>query len=84
MATAIGMRSLGVARSTRASEVGVTPAAPIACTTLARMSNSGFGASAQTAEAIVNSPSAPRKRRLRPSRSASRPAGTSAAANTSV
>ena len=74
----------GVARSTRASDVGVMAAAPIACTIRAAIRKPAVGASPHVAEAIVNRGQAAQEHRLRPHRSASRPAGTSRAANTSV
>jgi hypothetical protein len=67
-----------------ASEDGVSIAPPIACTTRAAMMSGTVGASATSAEPTVKSSRLERKTRLRPSRSAKRPAGINSAAATIV
>ena len=59
-------------------------APPIACSTRAPTRNSRDGATAHRADEAVKMASPSRKARLRPARSAQRPAGTSAAAKTMV
>jgi len=66
------------------SDVGSISAPPRACTTRAATRKPSVGATAHSAEAAVKAPSPSRKARLRPARSAHRPAGTRAAANTMV
>ena len=68
--------------SSSASEVGTSSAAPAACSTRAATSVATDGAIPHSAEPIEKSTSPAWKPRLRPVRSASRPAGTSSAANT--
>ena len=68
---------------TSASEAGTTIAAPIAWTIRAATSSSTLGASAHATDAAVNTSSLSSAYiRLRPSRSAARPAATRNAANT--
>ena len=62
--------------------LGKIIAPPAACTTRAATSVSTEGATAQRTEAPVKVARPSRNIRLRPMRSASRPAGTSSAANT--
>ena len=80
MATA--RRSGGNSGSTSASEVGISAAAPTACTTRAAIRQLGSGASPHSTEPARNSQRPPKKSRRWPTRSAIRPAGTSAAAKT--
>ena len=84
MATAIGTRSRGVARSTRASDVGVMAAAPTACRTRAAISSPARRRQPAHRRGDREHDEAADEHGLRPQRSASRPAGTSRAANTSV
>ncbi len=72
----------GNSGNARLSDVGSSTAPAIACTTRAATSTPKLPASPHTTDAVTNSTTPTRNRRLRPSRSASRPAGTSAAANT--
>src|SRR5450755_3905041 len=78
--TAAPRFSGGNSGSSRPSEVGSMNAAPAACATRAPTSTATDGAAAHAAEARLNRPSPSRKPRLRPARSAHRPAGTSSAA----
>jgi hypothetical protein len=71
----------GNSRSTKPSEVGSRIAAPTAWTPRAATSTESEPASPLVTEAARNSRMPARNNRLRPRRSASRPAGTSAAAN---
>ena len=80
--TALRRSSAGNSGRRRASEVGKTEAAPTACSTRAATSSSTEGAAADRAEATVKIARPATKLRLRPSRSAVRPAGTSRAAKT--
>ena len=72
------------AGSRRPSEVGSMRAPPIACSMRAPTRRSRDGETAHRAEAVVKMARPRRKARLRPARSAQRPAGTRAAANTIV
>ena len=72
------------AGSSSPSDVGSISAPPVACTTRAATSTPREGASAHRADDTVKMASPIRKARLRPARSAQRPAGTRAAANTMV
>ena len=72
------------AASSRPSEVGSIRAPPTACSTRAPTRNSRDGETAQRADAVVKMASPSRKARLRPARSAQRPAGTRTAAKTMV
>jgi hypothetical protein len=80
--SAIPRFSAGNSGSSRPSEAGINSAAPAAWTTRAPTRNSTEGDAAQAAEARVKTVSPPRNARLRPTRSAQRPAGTSSAAKT--
>ena len=80
--TAAARRSGGNSPTTRPSDVGIMSAAPTAWTTRAATSHHGPGAAAQRADAATKTPRPVRKTRLRPRRSARRPAGTSNAAKT--
>jgi|GEM_PF-2990507 len=82
MAVAVARCASGNSGSSRASDVGTTAAAPSACSTRAAISIPGFGASPHSAEASRNTTIPTRNNRRRPIRSASRPAGIRAAANT--
>jgi hypothetical protein len=75
-------RSGGMVLMMMASTEGVSIAPPTACTTRAPMSTGTVGATAQIALPVVNSASDVRNTRLRPTRSAIRPAGMSSAAAT--
>ena len=77
-----GRLSGGVAASSSASEVGISAAAPAACTTRAATRTARSGAAAQAADASVKIMIPARNTRRCPVRSPSRPAGTSRAANT--
>ena len=81
-AVADARRSGGNSGSSSPSDVGTSSAAPAAWITRAPISTSAVGASPHKAEAARNSPRPTKKIRRRPSRSASRPAGTSSAAKT--
>ncbi len=81
-AVAEARRSAGNSGSSRPSDVGTSSAAPAACSTRAPISTSAVGAIPQAAEAAKNSAMPVKNIRRRPSRSASRPAGTSSAAKT--
>jgi hypothetical protein len=59
-------------------------APPVACRTRAATRKSSDGAMAHKADEVVNTANPMRKAFLRPARSAQRPAGTRAAANTIV
>ncbi len=72
------------AASNRPREVGSMRAPPTACRTRAPIRNSRDGERAQSADAVVKMASPSRKARLRPARSAHRPAGTRTAAKTMV
>ena len=72
----------GVAVSSRPRLVGVSSAAPAACSTRKNTSISSDPLAAQPALASVNTATPSRKPPLRPYRSASRPNGTSSAAYT--
>lgn len=80
--TAPARFSGAVVSSSSASDVGISSAAPAACTSRAATSVSTFGASAQPTEARVNTANPVRKTGLWPERSAMRPAGTRSAAKT--
>jgi hypothetical protein len=82
--TAIARRAAGNAPSRRASDVGITRAAPTAWSTRKATSNGTDAASAQAAEPTVNTATPVRKTSRRPYRSARRPAGASSAANATV
>ena len=84
IATATGRRSRGYARITRASDDGMSAAAPTACTIRKAIRTSTVGASAHATEAVVNRAEPVRNTRLWPSRSASFPAGTRSAAKVIV
>jgi len=79
---AVARCARGNSGSRSASDVGTTAAAPRACTTRAAMSTAGVGASPHPAEATRNTTIPARNSRRRPMRSANRPAGINAAANT--
>lgn len=64
--TAIGRRCGGNAVSSSASDVGMTRAAPIACTARKPISTGIDGAIAHAAEASVNTATPMRNSRLRP------------------
>ena len=66
------------------SEVGSMSAPPVACRTRAPTRKSSEGATAHSAEEAVKMANPSRNALLRPARSAQRPAGTRAAANTMV
>jgi hypothetical protein len=72
----------GNSGSSRPSDDGVRIAAPAACATRAATRTSTDGAAAHAALATVKSARPPRNARLRPVRSAQRPAGTRSAAKT--
>ena len=72
------------AGSSSPRDVGSMSAPPVACSTRAAIRNPSEGAIAQSAEEAVKIARPMRKAFLRPARSAQRPAGTSAAANTIV
>jgi hypothetical protein len=78
------LRSGPKAGRSRPSEVGSMRAPPLAWRMRAAMSRPRVGLSAQRADDAVKMPNPMRKARLRPARSAQRPAGTSRAANTMV
>ena len=84
IATATGTFSLGKVCSTRASDDGTSAAAPTACRTRAATRNPAVGARPHSIEARVNTTTAVRNVRRRPTRSARRPAGISKAAKTIV
>ena len=81
-ATASALSRGGNSASRRASEAGIKMAPPAACTTRAAISQPAPGAAAHSAEASTKMASPAMKSRLRPARSARRPAGTSRAAVT--
>ena len=83
-ATALARRAGGKAWSTSASEEGKSSAAPRACSARAAINMPAEGATPQSVEAALKSARPSRKMRLRPTRSAMRPAGTSSAPNTMV
>ncbi len=76
-----GRRWGGKIGSTRPNDVGVTAAAPTACTARAAIRNPSDGAAAHSAEPAPNRSRPVTKTRLRPRMSPSLPAGTSRAAN---
>ena len=78
------LRSGPKAGSRSPRDVGSMSAPPVACRTRAATRNPSVGATAQSAEEKVKTASPRRKAFLRPVRSAQRPAGTRAAANTIV
>ncbi len=82
IATARGRWGAANSTSTSARDVGNSAAAPTACATRAATSQPTDGAAAHRPEAATNTSAPAMKTRLRPRRSASRPAGTSSAANT--
>jgi hypothetical protein len=82
-ATAVA-RTLGVAASNRASDAGMSSAAPTACTTRPAMSSQGVGARPHNAEPSVNTARPRWNERRRPERSAMRPAPSSRAPNTTL
>ena len=84
IATACGTLSRGNACITRASDDGISTAAPAACRMRKAMRSSIVGASPQAMDAIVNSVEPARKARRWPNRSAILPAGIRSAANTIV
>ncbi len=75
-------RAAGNSGSTRASELGTTSAAKAPCSARAAVSTPASGAAPHSALNAAKPPSPARNSRLRPYRSASRPAGMSIAANT--
>src|SRR5262249_8242668 len=77
-----GRRCGANAGNTTPNELGVRIAAPAPCRRRAPMRTDADGAIAQTADARTNNDMPTRNPRLRPYRSARRPAGTSRAANT--
>jgi hypothetical protein len=81
-AVAVARCSSGNSGSRSASDVGTRIAAPAACTTRAPTRTSTEGASPQTADAARKVRTPTKNIRRRPSRSDSRPAGTSSAAKT--
>src|SRR5215207_7481597 len=83
-ASATGTFGAGKLCRTRARLDGTISAAPRACSARAATSSSTLGARPHRAEATVNTATDTRKHRRRPTRSAIRPAGTRAAANTIV
>ncbi len=72
----------GNSASTSASEAGIRIAPPAACRTRAAINQPAPGAAAHSAEANTKVTRPATKSRLRPNRSAMRPAGTSSAAVT--
>ena len=82
--TANPRRSAGNAGSSNASDDGASSAAATACAVRPATSSPTVGAAAHTTEAIPNSARPTRNTRRRPHRSASRPAGTSSAANVTL
>jgi hypothetical protein len=84
IATATGIRSRGYAARTSASDDGISPAAPTACSTRAPISHPTDGDSPHSADPRQKTAAAVRNVRLRPTRSASRPAGISSAATAIV
>ncbi len=80
MRTEVDRRSAAVVASTRLSDVGVSSAAPAACTTRAAISAPSESAAAHAAEAAMNTPTPTRKPRSRRRRSAIRPNSSSSAA----
>ena len=84
IATAIGIFSRGNVCSTNASDAGTSAAAPTAWAMRPRIRNPTVGASPHSTDAPVKITTAVRKVLRRPTRSASRPAGMSSAANTIV
>ena len=73
-------RSGGYAASTRLSDVGVSSAAPAACTRRKATSIATLSAAPHAADATVKTATPSRKPYLRRCRSASRPKSTSSAA----
>ncbi len=84
MATAGARAAAGVAANSRASDVGISSAAPTACTTRPAMRNHGANATPHMSEPIVNTARPRWNQRLRPERSAMRPAPRSSAPNTTL
>jgi hypothetical protein len=84
IATAAGIFDRGNVWSTSASDDGTSAAAPTACSIRAATRTPADGASPHSADAAVNTTTAPRNVRRRPIRSASLPAGINSAANTIV
>src|SRR5262249_13177854 len=84
MLTAIARFSRGNAASTSASDAGSSIAAPTPCSTRDPTSIVGNCASAHSADDAVKIAAPHRNTRLRPTRSATRPAVTSSAPNTIV
>ncbi len=82
MPVAVARCASGNSGSSRASEVGTSAAAPAAWTTRAATRTSTVGARPAAAEAARNVSRPAMNIRRRPTRSATRPAGTSSAANT--
>src|SRR4051794_34728251 len=76
--------SAGVSASTSPSAAGIMAAAAAPCTARAATSAPTLGASALASEATVNSATPPMNTRRRPTRSATRPAGVSSAANSTA
>jgi hypothetical protein len=83
-AIAVPRRSGGNSGRARLNAVGSTVAAPSACTTRAATRTGTDGATPLATDAARNSSRPARKSRRRPYRSARRPAGTRAAANTTL
>ncbi len=81
--SAADLRSGGNSGRSKASDVGTTRAAKTACSARAAMSMPVPCASPQAAEVTAKPSSPAMNSRRRPNWSASRPAGTSRAANTS-
>ena len=81
-AVAVARCSIGNSGSSSPSEVGTSTAAPAACTTRAATRTGTDQASPQSADAARNVSSPMKNMRRRPTMSATRPAGTSSAANT--
>jgi hypothetical protein len=81
-AVAVARCSTGNSGRTRLSEAGVSIAPPIACSTRAATSIGTETDTPHSADAATNTTTPIMNSRLRPTRSASRPAGTNAAANT--
>jgi hypothetical protein len=82
MAVAVARFAAGNSGSSRPREVGTRIAPPMACNTRAPTSTSGDVASPASIEAPTKEYIPMKNIRRRPTRSATRPAGTSSAANT--
>ena len=82
IATAPPRFSAGKAASTSASDVGSSAAPPAACSARAATSSPTELAAAHSADATRKRARPPTNTRLRPTRSARRPNGTSSAATT--